>query len=70
MRNFGVVLLIGGLLGFYYCSQQASKAGTVPEGKSISESLEYDAGKWEVGRYACGAAAVFGLLLCMMPKAA
>jgi hypothetical protein len=69
MRNFGTLLLIGGILGFLYCSQQASKAGTVPEGKSISESLEYDAGKWEVGRYACGAAAVFGLIMTLMPKA-
>ena len=69
MRNFGTLMLVIGVAGFLYCSQQLSKAGTVPEGKSISESLEYDAGRWEVGRYACGAAAVFGLIMTMMPKA-
>ena len=68
MRNFGVLMLVAGIVGFLYCSDQASKAGTVPEGKSISESLEYDAGKWEVARYACGAAAFFGLLMTMVAK--
>ena len=69
MRNLGLLMLVAGIVGCLDCSDKASKAGTVPEGKSISESLEYDAGKWEVGRYACGAAAVFGLLMTMMPKA-
>ena len=68
MRNFGVLMLVAGIVGFLYCSDQASKAGTVPEGKTISESLEYDAGKWEVGRYASGAAAFFGLLTIMVAK--
>jgi hypothetical protein len=68
MRNFGVLMLIVGIAGFLYCSDRASKAGSVPEGKSISESLEYDAGKWEVARYACGAAAMFGLLTIMVAK--
>ena len=51
MRNFGGFMLLVGILGFLYCSSQLSKTGSVPEGKSISESLEYDAGRWEVGRY-------------------
>jgi hypothetical protein len=44
MRNFGGFMLLVGILGFLYCSSQLSKTGSVPEGKSISESLEYDAG--------------------------
>jgi hypothetical protein len=68
MRNFGGVMLLVGIIGFLYCSDRASKAGEVPEGKSISESLEYDAGKWEVGRYVCAGVGAFGLLMAMFPK--
>jgi hypothetical protein len=68
MRNFGGIMLLVGIIGFLYCSDRASKAGEVPEGKSISESLEYDAGKWEVGRYVCAGIGAFGLLMAMFPK--
>jgi hypothetical protein len=68
MRNFGGFMLLVGILGFLYCSSQLSKTGPVPEGKSISESLEYDAGRWEVGRYVCAGIGAFGLLMTMFPK--
>ena len=68
MRNFGGIMLLVGILGFFYCSDKASKAGEVPEGKSISESLEYDAGKWEVARYVCAGIGAFGLLMTVFPK--
>jgi hypothetical protein len=68
MRNFGGFMVVLGIVGFLYCSSQASKAGEVPDGKSISESLEYDAGRWEVGRYVCAGIGVFGLLMAMFPK--
>ena len=68
MRNFGGILLLVGIIGFLYCSDRASKTGSVPEGKSISESLEYDAGRWEVGRYVCAGIGAFGLLMTMFPK--
>ena len=68
MRNFGGFMVVLGIVGFLYCSSQASKTGEVPEGKSISESLEYDAGRWEVARYVCAGIGVFGLLMTMFPK--
>jgi hypothetical protein len=68
MRNFGGFLLVLGIVGFLYCSSKLSEAGSVPEGKSISESLEYEAGKWEVGRYACAGIGAFGFLMAMFPK--
>jgi hypothetical protein len=68
MRNFGGLMLLVGIIGFLYCSSEASKAGEIPEGKSISESLEYDAGKWQVGRYVCAGVGAFGLLMTMFPK--
>lgn len=68
MRNFGAILLLLGVLGFFYSSGQAEKAGAVPEGKTVSESLEYDAGRWEMVRYGCAGAAFIGLLLALFPK--
>lgn len=69
MRNFGLLMIVVGLAGFFYASDRASKAGSVPEGKSISESLEYDAGKWEVTRYACAGLGAFGILVVMASRA-
>lgn len=68
MRNFGGILMLLGIFGFVYCSSQMDKYEPVPQGKSISEALDYSAGKWDVGRYACAAAAGFGLLMAMFPK--
>ena len=68
MRNFGGMMLLLGIVGFLYCSSKLSETGSVPEGKTISESLQYDAGRWEVGRYACAGLGAFGLLMTMFPK--
>ena len=68
MRNFGGLLLVVGIVGFLYFSSQESKTGEVPEGKSISESLEYDAGRNEVARYVCAGIGAFGLLMTLFPK--
>jgi len=68
MRNFGAILLVAGLFGFYYCSTRMATAGPVPEGKSISESLDYEAGKWEIARYVAAFAGGVGLLMALFPK--
>ena len=68
MRNYGGLFLIAGIGGFLYCSSQLTKTGQVPEGKSISESLEYDAGRWEVARYVCAGIGGFGLIMTLFPK--
>lgn len=68
MRNFGAVLLLAGLFGFYYCSTRMTAAGPIPEGKSISESLEYEAGKWEIGRYVAAFLGGVGVLMAFYPK--
>lgn len=68
MRSIGGVLLLGGVIGFFYCSDQLSKAQPVPEEKSLSEALDYPAGKWEVGRYASAGVAGIGILMAMFPK--
>lgn len=68
MRNFGGVLLLLGVFGFFYASSQLEKYEPVPPGKSVGEGLEYPAGKWDLARYGCAAAAGFGLLMAIYPK--
>ena len=68
MRNFGLVLLLAGVAGVFYCSSQMSRFEPLREGLSVSESLETDRGKWEAGRAACAVGAVMGLVLAMMPQ--
>jgi len=68
MRNFGGVLLLLGVLGFFYASSQRDQLEPVPDGLSVSESLNYPAGRWEMARYACAVAGGFGLLMAIFPK--
>jgi hypothetical protein len=68
MRNLGSILLLAGILGFFYCSSRLSETAPMPQGLSISDSLNEPAGRWEMARYACAAAAGFGLLMTMFPK--
>lgn len=68
MRNFGGILLLAGIIGFFYCGSEMSKYEPVPEGKTAVESLGYPAGRYEVGRWASACAAGFGFLLAMFPK--
>jgi hypothetical protein len=68
VRNVGGVLIVLGILGFFYASSKVSDAGPIPEGLSISEGLQYPAGRWDVVRYGCAGVAGFGLLMAMFPK--
>jgi len=68
MRNFGGILLLLGILGFFYASSQLEKHEPVPAGQTVSESLEHASGRWEMVRYGCGGAALLGALLALFPK--
>jgi hypothetical protein len=68
MRNFGSILMILGIGGFFYCSSRLSDAQPLPPDLSISEGLGQPAGRWDMGRYGCAAVAGFGLLMAMFPK--
>jgi hypothetical protein len=68
MRNVGGILLVLGILGFFYASSRLSAVEPLPEGLSISDSLKQPAGRWELARYGCAAVAGFGLLMAMFPK--
>ena len=68
MRNLGGILLLLGILGFFYASSQLEDLEPVPQGLSVSDGMRYPAGRWDVARYVCAAAAGFGLLLALVPK--
>jgi hypothetical protein len=68
MRNFGGILLLLGVVGFFYAGTQLEKHEPLPPGLSLSEGLEEPAGRWEMARYACAGAAGIGLLLALFPK--
>ena len=68
MRSFGGLLIVVGIVGFLYCGSQLGSLEAVPEGLSLSRSLEYPAGRYEIGRWASACAAGFGFLMAMFPK--
>jgi hypothetical protein len=68
MRNFGAVLLLGGILGFFLCSDRLQRVPPLSPGLTVGESLNEPAGRWEMARYASAAAAGFGLLMALFPK--
>jgi hypothetical protein len=68
MRNFGGVLLLLGILAFFYASSRLEEVEPLPDGLSIGESLKEPAGRWEMARYGSAALAGFGLLMAMFPK--
>ena len=68
MRTFGALLLVAGVIAFFYCGNHLSGLESIPEGTSLSRYLEYDAGKFELGRYLGVVAAFIGVLLSLFPK--
>ena len=68
MRSFGAVLLLLGILGFFYASSRLDAVEPLPQGLSVGEGVRLPAGRWQIARYGCGAVAGLGLLLAMFPK--
>jgi len=68
MRNFGAILLVLGILGFFYASSKAGEAPPLPDGLTVTESLREPAGQWEMARYGSAVVGAFGLLMAMFPK--
>jgi hypothetical protein len=68
MRNLGGIMLLVGVLGFFYCTGQRDTYPELPPGLSVSDSLKQPAGKWDVARYVCAGIAGFGLLMAFFPK--
>jgi hypothetical protein len=67
VRKWGLVLLMAGVLGFFYCSGQLSNLDPVPEGVEISDYTDYEAGKFELARYAAAIVGLIGGLMTLFP---
>ena len=68
MRTFGLILLVAGVVGFFYCSRQMADLAPVPAEYSVEESLQTDRGKMEAGRFAAAGGVIVGLLLIFFPQ--
>ena len=68
MRTVGALLLLVGIVGFFYCSSQLGELLPIPEGTDLQRYLEYDAGKFELGRYLSVVAGFIGIILSLFPK--
>jgi hypothetical protein len=68
MRNFGVLAIVLGIVGFIYSGDQLKGLPSVPEGLTARESLEYPRARWETARYGAAALVGFGVLMAMFPK--
>jgi hypothetical protein len=68
MRNIGLILLLGGIAGFLYCSSQLSGLTPLPADVPLGDYLRNDAGRFELGRYLSVGAALVGLLLALFPR--
>jgi len=68
MRTLGALLLLVGIVGFFYCSSHLSGLESIPEGTSLGNYLQYDAGKFELGRYLALIVGFIGILLSLFPK--
>jgi hypothetical protein len=69
MRNLGLILLMGGILAFLYCSSELSKLQPMAGDAGLMDYLRNSAGRLELGRYAAAGAAAVGALLTLFPRA-
>jgi hypothetical protein len=68
MRTIGALLVLAGIVGFFYCSSQLEGLASIPEGTSLGDYLKYEPGKFELGRYLSLVAGFVGVILAMFPK--
>ena len=68
MKQWGALAVLLGVIGFFYCSDRASKAPPLPEGLTVVETLRQPAGPWVMGRYACACLSAAGAVLLLFTR--
>jgi hypothetical protein len=68
MRNLGLILLLGGILGFFYCTSQMSTLAPLPGDAGVGDYLRNQVGRLELARYVAAGAAVIGAILALFPR--
>ena len=67
MRNLALIMLLGGILAFFFCQTQLSNLEPLGPNASLSDYVHNDAGRYEVARYVAAGAAAVGALLLLFP---
>jgi hypothetical protein len=68
MRQTGGVLVLVGVVGFFYCGSRLSETPAVRERADLVEALHEPAGRWEVGRYASAFVGATGSVLLLFTR--
>ena len=68
MRTLGLALLVGGLLGFFYCSTRLAGLEPLPAGIAVGDYMRREAGRWELARYGTALAVLMGVILSVFAR--
>jgi hypothetical protein len=68
MRKMGAILLLGGILGGFYCTSRLQRVEPLPDGVLTMDGFKYEAGRWNMARYASFAVAGMGFILALFPR--
>ena len=68
MRRNAMIALLAGIIGFFYASAKLGDAEAMPPNIPISEYTRYEAGRWELLRYACAGIGGIAALLALFPQ--
>ena len=68
MRHRAGIVVLLGVIGFFYCSDRVSKLPPLPEGLTVTETLREPTGRWIVGRFACACLSASGAVLLIFAR--
>jgi hypothetical protein len=68
MRKYAAIALLAGIAGFFYASGRLRDAEAMPPDVPLSEYTRYEAGRFELLRYAFAAVGGIGLLFALFPQ--
>jgi hypothetical protein len=68
MRTYALIALMAGIGGFLYASGRLRDAEPMPPDIPLGEYTRYEAGRWELVRYACAGIGGIGALFAMFPQ--
>lgn len=68
MRTYAMIALLAGIGGFFYASGRLRDAEAMPADVPLSEYTRYEAGRWELLRYACAGIGGIGALFALFPQ--
>ena len=68
MRNFGFILIVVGIAGFFYCTTQMQGLEPLSANADLGDYFRNKAGRLELGRFAAAGAGFIGLLMAFFPQ--